>query len=164
MFSVEQERGNPKAYSDLVWQFSDKGWRIAYAQYCRAETTELNTASPHNVRELYKNILGIRDVTIGWCFEDLLANDCSARMADLVDLRHDIAHGANNRIGELAERFLRSQVEFMTKIAHDTYKTVFDHTAELSCRQAIPYSLRPLLLSQNYCFCSTKRRTGDYCK
>ena len=57
--------------------------------------------------------------------------------------RHDIAHGANNRAGELAEGFLRLQVEFMTKVAHDTYTTVFDHTAELSCKQAIPYSLRP---------------------
>ena len=142
MFSVEEERGNPNAYSDSVWQFADKGWKGAYISYCEAATSKLNTASPANVRELYQNILGIRDVTIDWCFEDLLANDCSARMADLVNLRHDIAHGANNRVGELAENYLRSQVEFMTKIVHDTYKTVFDHTAELSCKQAIPYSLR----------------------
>ena len=158
MFSVKIERGNPKAYSDSVWQFSDKGWKDAYISYCKAATSELNTASPTNIRELYKNILGIRDVTSKWCFEDLATMDCCVRMADLVDLRHDIAHGANNRAGELEEGFLRSRVEFMTKIAQDMYSTVFNHTAELSCKQAITYSLKPRCFREIIVLAAQKRR------
>ena len=60
-----------------------------------------------------------------------------------MDIRHDIAHGANRRSDEITEVFLRAQADFMTKIANDVYQTIFDYTAELSCEQAISYSLTP---------------------
>ena len=143
LFSVKEHRGNAREFSKSVWLFSDKGWKEAYAQYCQASTSELNTASPAKLKELYKNILGIRDVTSAWVFDILSSNECSVRLDDLVNLRHDIAHGANSRSHELSEGYIRNQVEFITKIAQDTYQTIFDHTAALSCTQAITYSLAP---------------------
>ena len=156
VFSVKENRSNLKNFSNSVWQFSDKGWKETYAQYCRYSTSKLNTASSANVSELYKNILGISDVTSTWAFDNLLANDCSVRMDDLVNLRHDIAHGANNRSEELNEGYIRNQVEFMTKIVQDTYQTIFDHMTDLSCKQALTYPLTPSCYRKIIAFASQK--------
>lgn len=147
LFSVSEKRNNQQEFSDSVWMFADKGWKIAYISYCENLTSNLHTASPSNVRELYKKVLGIRNITRSWHFRGLAPEECVVKLDDLVDLRHDIAHGANERYEELEEANIREQKEFVASIAQDTYQTIFDHTAELSFSQALEYSLAPAYFS-----------------
>ena len=144
MFSVtENKRNNERKFSDSVWLFADKGWKDAYIKYCGNLTLNLNTASPSNVRDLYMNILGIRNVTSDWHFLELTTEECVTKSQDLVGLRHDIAHGANARQEELEEANIREQTEFIASIAKCTLQTIFHRTADLSHTQAIEYSLSP---------------------
>ncbi len=158
MFSVSEKRNNQQKFSDSVWVFADKGWKVAYISYCENLTSNLHTASPSNVRELYKKVLGIRNITRAWHFRGLAPEECVVKLDDLVDLRHDIAHGANERYEELEEANIRDQKEFIASIAQDTYQIIFDRTAELSFSQALEYSLAP---AYNSVIISFAARKGD---
>jgi hypothetical protein len=156
LFSVSEKRNNQREFSDCVWMFADKGWKIAYIGYCKNLTSNLHTASPINVKELYWSILGIRDIASGWHFHEFAAEGCVEKLKDLVDLRHDIAHGANARDDELIEENIREQTEFIGSIAKDTYRTIFDCTAELSQAQALGYSLAASYVSAIVSFAARK--------
>lgn len=139
--SVSDNRSNLKNYSDSVWMFASKGWKNAYIEYCERLTSNLHSASPSNVIELYWKILGIRDLSLAWYSQELTSEECVEKLNDLVELRHDIAHGANTRIDDLEEENIRDQTEFIATIAKINYQSIFDRTAELSQSQALEYSL-----------------------
>ena len=147
LFSVIEKRNNEREFSNSVWLFADKGWKEAYIKYCESLTTNLHTASPSNVRELYRKVLGIRNITSEWKFLELTKDECVTKLHDLVNLRHDIAHGANSRPDDLVEDNVREQTESVLSLAHCTYQTVFDYTANLSYTQALEYSLTPACFS-----------------
>ncbi len=147
LVSVIEKRNNPQKFSESVWMFADKGWKIAYINYCENLTSNFHTASPKNVRELFMKILGIRDITKSWNYLGLPPSTCVEKLDDLVSLRHDIAHGANERYNVLEEHKIREQTNFITSIAQNTYKIVFNHTADLSFTQALEYSLAPSYFS-----------------
>jgi len=156
LFSVSEKRNNLREFTNSVWLFADKGWKTAYIKYCKSLTSNLNTASTNNVKELYWNILGIRDVTSTWQFQALNNEQCVVKLNDVVDLRHDIAHGANARANELTGENLREQTDFVLSIANEIYRSIFDRTAELSQTQALEYSLAPACFSEIVSFASQK--------
>jgi hypothetical protein len=140
-YHVPEKRNNPQDFSTSVWSFADMGWKSSYISYCRYLTSSLNTASSNHVRQLYSNLLGIRDVTENWRFQETLNARCSSALDDLVNLRHDIAHGTNIRVDELTSDNLERQLEFITSLAENTYETILNCIANLSQTQAIEYSL-----------------------
>jgi hypothetical protein len=79
-------------------------------------TSGLHSATSSNIKELFEEILGIRDVSASWAFQKLSARECVEKLDDLVDLRHDIAHGANKRSGELSEKILGHKLNILTQI------------------------------------------------
>jgi len=143
IYYVKENRSNKRDFSKSVWQIADRGWKSAYVQYSKDLTSKINSASSETVINLYENILGIRDVTSSWNFNALTPEDCSNRLDDLVNMRHDIAHGANNRASELTDNYVNNLIEFITHIATQTRETVRNHTIKLSCEngQALQYSL-----------------------
>jgi hypothetical protein len=156
LFNVPEKRNNAHEFSRSVWLLADKGWKKSYKNYCKNLTSSLNTASTKNVKELYLHILGIRDVTSNWHFHILNTEQCVTKLNDLVNLRHDIAHGANTRDNELTEEKIREQTEFVSSIADETFQTIFDRTAELSQTQAIEYSLDQACFLEIVSFASQK--------
>jgi len=156
LFSISEKRNNLREFSESVWLFADKGWKIAHIKYCKNLTSHLNTASPSNVKDLYWNVLGIRNVTLVWSFQELSPEQCVEKLNDVVDLRHDIAHGTNARANELTQENIRENVEFISSIANTTYQAIFDRTAELSQTQALEYSLAPTCFSAIILFASRK--------
>lgn len=141
LFTISEKHNNPHVFSQSAWSLADKGWKKAYLNYCKSLTKNLNTASSKNINELYSHILGIRNIEKDWHFCKLTSEECTKKLDNIVDLRHDIAHGANKRINELTEENIREDTSFVSSIAETTYRTVFTHTAELSQTQAIKYSL-----------------------
>lgn len=140
-FSVIQNRSNLREFSNSVWNISDKGWKKVYYEFCLDATMKLNTASSENIELLYKRILGIRNITVNWSFESLSIDDCVHKLDDLIDLRHDIAHGKNNRNSELTIDNINSWIRFIVNIAELTYQHVFSRISSLSRIQAINYNL-----------------------
>lgn len=141
LFFVPEKRSDMRKFSNSVWQFSDKGWKMAYKNYCLSSTSKLNTANSKQVTQLFLDVLGIRNVTSEWRFQELTSERCLNKLDDVVDLRHDIAHGANERVDELSEQYLREITEFVPSIALETFTIVSNHIAALSQTQAIEYSL-----------------------
>lgn len=139
--TISEKRNNQREFSDSVWLFADKGWKSAYTKYCKNLTSNLNTASSNNIKDLYWNVLGIRNITHEWGFKKLTSEQCAHRLSDLVELRHDIAHGANQRANELMKERIQEHTEFIFSLANNTYRTVFNRTAGLSQTQALVYSL-----------------------
>lgn len=138
--TIPVKGSNSKEYAESVWSFADRGWKEPYVEYCKKLTGELNTASPMNIRELFKNILGIRDVTKVWSFSLDPFLDCQEKLVDIIDLRHDIAHGSNLRSNDLNEEDLKTSIEFIKEIAGLTYEKVFSQAAWISQTQALIYS------------------------
>lgn len=138
---IEDKSKNIKKFSDAIWKFSDKGWKKEYIKYCKDTTSKLNTASSINVIEIYKKILGIKDITNNWNFKNQNPSQCSEMLDDLMDLRHDIAHGANHRASELSKELITEKVKFILEIANNTFEVVFNEITKISISQAIHYSL-----------------------
>lgn len=141
LFSVPEKRNNLHEFSESIWLLADKGWKTAYRKYCKNLTGSLNTASTINVKDLYLKILGIKNITANWHFHSLSTIQCVEKLNNLVDLRNDIAHGANSRDNELITENIRELTEFVSVLANETFQTVFTRTAELSQSQALEYSL-----------------------
>jgi hypothetical protein len=67
------------------WEMAGDGWRSVYDAFCCNDAGKLNTPKPENLKTLFKNYLGIKDITTMWpCNE----ND----IRDFVTLRGSIAH------------------------------------------------------------------------
>jgi len=143
IYFVKENRSNKREFSNSVWQVADKGWKSAYVKYCKDSTSKINSASSEIVTILYESILGIRNITSSWSFNTLSSEDCSSRLDDLVNMRHDIAHGANNRASELTDNYINNLIEFINHIVSQTYEAVHNHTTKLSCEhgQVLSYAL-----------------------
>lgn len=140
-YAVIENRSNLREFSNSVWSLSDKGWKKIYNEFCLDATTKLNTASSENIKLLYKKILGIRDITSNWSFEKLSTEDCVKKLDNLIELRHDIAHGKNNRNCELTFENIISWSGFLICIAELNYQFVSSQISRLSRIQAIIYNL-----------------------
>lgn len=143
IYAVKENRSNKRDFSKSVWQIADKGWKTVYVQYCKESTKKINSAYSENIQRLYEDVFGIRDVTSSWSFNALTSDDCASRLDDLVNMRHDIAHGANLRASELTDGYVNNLVEFLTCIAAFTHQLVNAHATHLCCQpgQGIQYSL-----------------------
>lgn len=140
--SVTEDRNNVRRFSRTVWQFADRGWKKAYIQFCERLTEKFNTASVENTKKVFFNVLGVDDVTAHWVFNSLSAEDCAGRLDDLVDMRHDIAHGANSRTAELTDTYVTNLIEFTANIADLTSQTVFENASTIWREQVLVYSIR----------------------
>lgn len=72
-------------------ELSGLGWRSVYDAFCCTEVKGLNTPKPSNLNPLYKNYIGVEDITQMWSCD-------STEIKDFVSLRGDIAH--NGRFTE----------------------------------------------------------------
>lgn len=155
-FSVQDNRSNLREFSNSVWSLSDKGWKKSYYDFCLHSTTELNTASSDNIKLLYWKILGIRDITNDWKVDELSPSDCVTKLDDLIDLRHDIAHGKNNRNSELNSQQIKLLINFLNSIATLTLNSVFSQISDLSRIRAITYNLKQQCFRQIIEYSATK--------
>jgi len=139
--SVSTNRGNTKEFCDSVWGFAHKGWKQEYINYCTKLTSDLHTASVSNVKDLYWRILGIRDLTQEWSYLSLTDTECVEKLGQIIEIRHDIAHGANVLTASLTGEKVEEYVNFITAISKQTFYIIFDKTAELSQSHGIEYKL-----------------------
>jgi hypothetical protein len=139
--SIPINRNNQKEFSDSVWGFAHKGWKRAYIAYCSKLTSELHNASAFNVKDLYWRILGIRDLTCKWTYKNLSNNDCVDKLVQFIEIRHDIAHGANKMTKYLTVENIEDYINFVSGISKQTYFIILDKTAELSQPHGIEYKL-----------------------
>ncbi len=139
--SIPTNQGNQKEFSDSVWGFAHKGWKQAYINYCTKLTSNLHNASATNVIDLYWRILGIRDITQKWSYLSLANTECVEKLDQIIEIRHDIAHGANIMTEYLIEEKVEEYTNFITGISKQTFYIILDKTAELSQAQGIEYKL-----------------------
>jgi len=126
IFTVPENRSNLRGFSNSVWNFSEKGWKKAYHDYCIFNSKELNTASSKNIKRFFENIIGIKDITSNWKYNNLTSVECANKLDDLIDLRHDIAHGANIRQNELNIKNTTFYNNFLREISSLTFDQTFN--------------------------------------
>lgn len=95
-------------------EMAGTGWRSVYDAFCCNEVSSLNTPKPSNLKPLFKNYLGVSDLTGMWsCRSDAIK--------DFVSLRGDIAHK-----GRFSEYVTISQLQGYSTLIYTTCKEM-DH-------------------------------------
>lgn len=89
----------------------------------RGELGRFNNPNPENVRTLFSNALGLLDIRQGWTWFNCTWEQAVARLAQAIQLRHQIAHGVNPR-PVIHNHFSSRLPEFFRRLAQCTDTTV----------------------------------------
>ena len=87
-------------------ELAGDGWRSVYDAFCCNSVGKLNTPKSENLKLLYKNYLGIDDVTTMWTCSD-------SEIDDFVTLRGSIAHKGRSEYVKI--RVLKDSISMITK-------------------------------------------------
>ena len=113
-----------------IWSLAGRGWRSAYVSYAKAKVGALNTPDYQKLRRLYASVIGLSDVAVGWEYRRWTKDTYTARLDNLLLLRHRIAHGV---IGDetVGKTVAKDGVSLVRKLATWTDQTVGEHLASL---------------------------------
>lgn len=99
-----------------AWRsLAGRGWREVAKSVVSERTAALNTPKPGPVRELFKAVLGIDNVTDDWCWAKNDNDRVLTRLADFVSMRGSIAHGELLAY-TVKKSHLRNQVDLIERI------------------------------------------------
>jgi hypothetical protein len=88
-------RDRDKNKDDLrPWDFAGEGWREILTQCVNARTLLLNTPDSERIQSLFLNLLGIEDITESWARQKKNRDGARNTLDELMERRHEIAHGA----------------------------------------------------------------------
>ena len=63
----------------------------------RSAIGRFNNPNVENVRKLLSDAIGLPDITLSWWWRNCTVEHARERLAEALDLRHQIAHGVNPR-------------------------------------------------------------------
>ena len=94
---LAEENAPTKADPVKSWRLADGGWKQAITEYASKRTDGLqqgglNTARPHQVRELFWDVLGLQDVTASWAWQNKTPPQAVLDLNNAVTLRGAIVH------------------------------------------------------------------------
>lgn len=92
----------------------------------RGQLGRFNTPNTENVRLLVSDAIGLADIQTAWVWQNCTAAQAVQRLAEVMTLRHQIAHGVNPR--PLVATFYASQLpDFFRRLGRCTERAVRDH-------------------------------------
>lgn len=138
----ENRESNPCAFSKSVWDFSGEGWAEQYKAYAADVVGSFNTASLSNVRGIFWNVLGIRDVFDGWEPPDRFAEMGLKRLDMFINRRHEIAHGSSTDTQVFNFDNVSSSIAFLSHLMLHIEKVVWKQVADIVQESAISWKLK----------------------
>jgi RiboL-PSP-HEPN len=92
----------------------------------RGQLGRFNTPNTDNVRMLISDATGLQNIHTFWGWQNCTSAQAVVRLAEAIDLRHRIAHGANPR--PLVANFYSSQLaDFFRRLGRCTDRALRDH-------------------------------------
>ncbi len=85
-----------------------------------------NTPNPPHVEQLFRNCLGLPNVTSAWFWQNCSATQAAQRLTAAMTHRHEIAHGVNPR-PIIHNHFSSRLPTFVRRLAHCTDVAVRSH-------------------------------------
>jgi hypothetical protein len=92
----------------------------------RGQLGRFNTPSTENVRLLISDALGLHDVHTHWAWRNCTSAQAVQRLADVMTLRHQIAHGVNPRPA-VPTSYATQLADFFRHLARCTDRAVRNH-------------------------------------
>lgn len=101
----------------------------------RGQLGRFNTPNTENIRLLISDALGLQDIQTNWAWQNCTSVQAVQRLADVMTLRHQLAHGVNprpvvptyysnqlpdffHRLGRCTDRAIRTHFENVLGIAN----------------------------------------------
>lgn len=78
-----------------VWRLAGDGWKTMWATHVDTKVVKLHTPKPKNLIKLFKQTLGIADITHNWSWQNCDCQKAKSRLNGFVTLRGEIAHKLN---------------------------------------------------------------------
>ena len=92
----------------------------------RGQLGRFNTPNTENIRLLISDALGLPDVHTSWAWQNCTSAQAVQRLADAMNLRHQIAHGVNPR-PVVATLYASQLPDFFRRLGRCTDRAVRDH-------------------------------------
>ncbi len=113
-----------------AWKLAADGWKVFLkqreAKYFEERNRSFNTPKPEQTNMFVENVIGLKNITNSWKFDDVSAEENAERLKKLVELRGQIAHRGNLN-HELTEDWLVEEVKFLKKIVSKTGGKINGH-------------------------------------
>jgi hypothetical protein len=133
--NIAIQKGIAKNKSELFpWNFAADRWRDLAVNYATHRTEQLNTPNSSNIRELFKDLLGIEDICSLWGRKNMTAERACIALDELIEQRGSIAHGGESSDVVLSdverfENFLRQTVSMTDDVIESMLKSALAETA-----------------------------------
>lgn len=87
----------PKIQDNIesAWRLAED-WKSETKEYVKEKIKQLNTASSSKVVELFREMLGIQDVSSSWRWQNMTPEQSRKSLDKYCDTRHRIAHGSSS--------------------------------------------------------------------
>lgn len=92
----------------------------------RGQLGRFNTPSTENIRLLLSDALGLPDIHTRWAWQNCTSAQAVQRLADIMTLRHQIAHGVNPR-PDVGSLYATQFPTFFLRLARCTDRAVRQH-------------------------------------
>ena len=89
-----------------------------------------NNPNPVNVRSLFRETLGVLDVSLAWSWKRVDSDRARERLGEALRLRHEIAHGVNPR-PTVHNKYARELPGFFRRLGRCTDGAVRDHLTDV---------------------------------
>jgi hypothetical protein len=109
---------NPEKAAKIIWEYADGIWKRHYGEFVEEIIVKLNTPNSKKLNELYNSALGINNISNSWDPQKTVSTNA---IDDILDIRHEIAHGTQTKI--LTADEVENHIKKISDIAEVTYKT-----------------------------------------
>jgi hypothetical protein len=120
-----------------VWDLAGEGWRQVAAHYktgvLHSYAGTFNTPKPHNIEELFRKLIGYKDLPSCWSWRGMSQNRASAKLKEFVELRGALAHG-ERPAPRVTLADVRGYLRFLAPLSVRSANTVRQYCHALSGR------------------------------
>lgn len=113
-----------------VWDLAADGWQTVVKKHEDEIVAKclgtFNTPKSNNVKELYKSLIGLKDVTGDWRWRGMSSASARNRLNGLVATRGALAH-RGDPVEKVTKAYVRSRVQFIIRLSVRTSNVVRDH-------------------------------------
>jgi hypothetical protein len=118
-----------------LWDLAGDGWRQVAQHYktgvLHSYSGTFNTPRPHNIEELFRKLIGYKDLPSCWSWRGMNENRASAKLKEFVKLRGALAHG-ERPAPRVTLAHVRSYLSFLAPLSVRSANTVRQYCHTLS--------------------------------
>jgi len=127
-----------------MWDLAGEGWKSIFREHKQKVLSSFNTPKAGNVDDLYKELLGLANLSEKWHWPGMPADKARERLAEYIDLRGSIAHRVKAS-KKVHKRTVEHYQVFITRLAGHTSNLTSNYINELVGKR--PWTLTPIGIS-----------------